>query len=105
MWEGQRVTDLTRLLGDPGIMARRAANFLLATGVLSQFNHANEPSIEDILYSREHTGTERGLRFQTHELGTMQNPRRNVQGTGTNVGTGTRRRAQEVVRQGEIMGG
>lgn len=70
MWEGKWVTDLTRLLGDLGT-AKRAANFLLATGELSQSRHANEPSneddalwrhttgdaeVEDILYSKEYTG-------------------------------------------------
>lgn len=46
MWEGKRETNLTRLLGDPA-MAKRTANFLLATGELYQFKHANERSSED----------------------------------------------------------
>lgn len=46
MWEGKRETNLTRLLGDPAI-AKRAANFLLATGKLYQFKHAKEPSSKD----------------------------------------------------------
>lgn len=46
MWEIKRLTDLTRLLGDPE-KAKRAANFLLATSKLSRFRHANEPTSED----------------------------------------------------------
>lgn len=46
MWNGKRVTNLTRLLGDPDT-AKRAANLLLATGELSQFRHADEPSNAD----------------------------------------------------------
>lgn len=55
MWKGKRVTDLTRLLGDPDL-AKRAANLLLATGELSQFRHANEPSREDDAHQRHTTG-------------------------------------------------
>ena len=46
MWEGKRETDLSILLGAPGL-AKKAAQFLIETGELVQFRHVKQASPED----------------------------------------------------------
>lgn len=46
MWEGKRETDLSILLGTPGL-AKKAAQFLIETGELIQFRHVKQASPED----------------------------------------------------------
>lgn len=46
LWEGERETNLMRLLGTPG-QAKQAAQLMIDTGELTQFKYARQASLED----------------------------------------------------------
>lgn len=48
MWEGKCETNLMRLLGTPG-QAKKAAQFIIDTGELTQFKYAHQASPEDTI--------------------------------------------------------